>query len=247
MHINLLTCLIVISVGILLLNILILTTLQKLKKTSKETNLSYDKNYLDLNLKFQLLLTTLIMAGVTITFLGWNVKSQISQELKKEILSDIKIKIDTINSETDTLKTRINETNDVYSVYKKKLNSIEEKYVAADKNYKLLNDETNKRISNIKTLLSIYVVADIPVKINDMSKPIRFVYSKMKPLNSQNLPEFKKPPLINIQPSAGALAFSITNITKDFIEIVPTMITMKNLDSNEMVETKLTFWLVERE
>ena len=64
-----------------------------------------------------------------------------------------------------------------------------------------LNKIISERLRYLQTILNIYIVADIPVKINitdDRPEKLIFYYNKLKPINADKLLNFKKPPIVNI-------------------------------------------------
>ena len=66
-------------------------------KRGKDNKVIQDKHYLDLNLKFQYLQTLIVVGGISLAFLGWNVKDQVAKELKFDISSFKEEKLDSIN------------------------------------------------------------------------------------------------------------------------------------------------------
>ena len=86
---------IILLFGILIAQIFVIIFLVNLKKGIKKEKEKYlEERYLDLNLKYQFLQTTIIIVGIVITFLGWNIKETITSDLKKEVLEKNKKEIE---------------------------------------------------------------------------------------------------------------------------------------------------------
>jgi len=78
-----------VGVGIIVTNISIIVTLRNLKKKAENNKVLSDERYIELKLKLHYILTTLFGVGFLITFMGWNIKSEIASELKSEVTSEI--------------------------------------------------------------------------------------------------------------------------------------------------------------
>ena len=233
---NLLTFVSFLAVGIIILEIIVIICLHRISERGKDNKIIQDKHYLELNLKFQYLKTFLIFASVVIIFLGWNVKSQVAEELKFDIGSIAKEQIDSINRKTEAVNKSISQLENRKNEIQKEIETLTYKNEQLKEKHNKLNDELNKRISDIETLLRIYIVSDIPYKVKDLDT---IYYKNMpKPINAKRLPDFKKPPIINIQTTSD-FQVSIDTSTIDY-----TVIKSGAIGSEE--EGLLTLWIVDR-
>ncbi len=234
---NLLTISIILLVSIFIANILILIYMFKQARIKNNHNSDLNANYLDLNFKFQLVITTLWVVGVAITTLGWNVKTQIVGELKSEILSDVKDDLGNLKGQAELLNLSYKESSNAINNIQNNLYNLENSTMQLIGKYDKLDNLLSERMMNIETILKIYIVPDIKLVNEDSTS--HYDYKNLKPINSSNLPKFKKPPIVMIQTTAGALTFDIEKNTEEYIEIRPNMIHGEEL--------YLTFWIVERE
>jgi hypothetical protein len=246
---NLLTWTTIFLVGIIILNTIIILQLRKLKKEVDKQNFP-DERYWELKLRIHALITTVIIVGAAIVFLGWNIRSQISSELKTEVLVDTRDDIrdamgsaDSLGNVLDSLKEKVKSFSSSYLEINSE--SIRAQGLLSDLNNEVdkLDDEVQKRISDIKTLLKIYVVPDIRWKKNQEASK-RFYFKDMKPVNSSSLPLFSKPPSILILGNykVGAV---ITDLTREYVELLLVSTTTATKSDEIKDHYSLTFWVVE--
>lgn len=245
---NLLTWAVIFLGGIIVLNVIIILQLIKLKKDVNIQNFP-DERYWELKLKLHVLIITVTLVGSAIVFLGWNIKSQISMELKTEILEDTREEINTTKNSADSLRIHLNSLKDKINSFASsysKINTQSEKtkYLLSDLNTKTqeLEAEVQRRISDIKTLLKIYVVPDIRINLKD--RKIKLYFKDMNPVNSSALPIFTKPPAVLTVGDYKA-GIVITDLTKEYIELDCVRITYYNNKEPEYVS--LSLWFVESE
>ena len=237
---NILTVILIIAIGILISTIYSTFCLRKLKRKSSAYSGKFDDRYLDLNLKFQLILSTIIMASIVIAAFGWNVKSQIVSELRNEVRETIKYDLDSLENSLDRFEKDINEFDQIQNKQTKELNRIAKETETARDTLASLGSEVEARLTKLRTLLSIYVVADLPATYDWSSESdstyLRYYFSEMNPINATKLPIFKKPPIVNVQ--SLNLLFAVYRITTDYVDVAPY--------GNMGRDTKLTFWIVQR-
>ena len=237
MQSNLLTFISVIAVGIFILEVIVIIYLHQVSKKGKDNKVIQDQHYLELNLKFQYLLTFFLLASAMIFFLGWNVKSQVAEELKFDISSIAEEQIDSINRKTETINKSIAHLENRKNEIHEEIETLTAENEQLKEKHKRLNDELTKRSLDIKTLLRIYIVVDVPIDFNN--KKTRFYFKDLKPINADKLPDFKKPPIVNIQATTPQIYEIVDNESKDYVVIRASL--------GEGGKGKITFWIVERE
>jgi|GEM_PF-3652352 len=235
MQSNLITVLVFVCVGILVTNLVTIITLFLLKRKSKDNKVISDEKYLDLNIKFQYLITILIMGGFLLAFIGWNTKSQIIKELKGEILIDTKQQIDAISIAGDSLELKFTKLGQLQKKQREKINELNSQNDNLQSKLVDISASIEKKDEFIKTLLHIYIVTDVDLHFE--KNVARLYYKDLRPINARKLPEFKEPPIVNIQTKSG-LVFNIQSNTKNYIEISPI--------AGDGGPFLLTFWIVER-
>ncbi len=239
MQMNLLTFVSFLASLIIGLEITVIFNLRQLSKKGKDNRIMQDKHYIELNLKFQYLQTFLILAGILIVFLGWNVKDQIIEGIRVEIKSDVEKqvkKVEDVNMKIENINKEINKLENRKVEIEKDIESLTAENEQLKKQHKKLKNELEKRTVDIKTLLRIYIVTDIPYG----SKDIDTLYYKdlPNPINAKELPEFKKTPVVNVQTTTDKQVF-ILECTTDYMII--------NLSAVSTSEGGiLTLWIVDR-
>lgn len=223
--------------GLIILEIVVIFYLHRLLRRGKDSKVIRDEHYLELNLKFQYLKTLIVLGGVIIVFLGWNVKSEVADEVKFDIKTIADKQIENINRKTNSLNKSITQLENRRNKIQKEIKILISKNESLKEKHKKLNAELTKRISDIETLLRIYIVTDIPFKLK--MEPDTLYYRDLKPINAARLPDFKKPPVINIQRTSD-IAVWVSERTTDFVVV--------NYGPASTAEKgTLTFWIVDRD
>jgi len=169
--------------------------------------------------------------------LGWNVKSQVAEEVKFDIESIADEQIKNINRKTTTLDKSITQLESRRNQIQMEIDTLNSENEKLKAKHKKLNDELTKRITDIETLLRIYIVTDVPFHYKE--KPDTIYYKDLpSPINAKKLPDFEEPPIVNIQ-STSDLGIVIYEKTKDYMVI-------KFSAAGYKAKGTLTFWIVER-
>jgi len=233
---TLLTIVAILGSVIIIVEIIALSNLYKISKRGKDNKVIQDKRYLELNLKFQYLQTLIVVGGISLVFLGWNVKSQVAEELKFDIRLIKEEQIDSINRKIEDVNKSIVQLENRRDIIQKEIETLTSENEQLKKKHTKLNDEIGKRTADIETLLRIYIVSDIPYKVKNLDT---LYYKNLpRPINAKKLPDFRKPPVINIQ-STSDIHVSIDTTTTDYF-------VFKSGFAGVETEGTLTLWIVDR-
>lgn len=208
---------IILVVGILSSNIiLLLNRRMKSYRIRKNDNISSDK-YCELSDRIQWIQTTIIMVGVLITILGWNIKSNIVAEIQRETVGELLNRIQDITTDIDRLSKEKNVLLDSYKNIKSQNNEIINQISHLNNLYQPVNNKIENIIKKSNTILQTYIVKDIR-NIPKQEKVSRLYFRDMQPINVERLPLFKSAPIIGIFNNC-AWEFEVKNITSEYIDV----------------------------
>jgi len=241
MNVTILIVWIIIGIGILASNIVwgirCLNKKHYLKVTKIDKNdkqYSFDK-YSELSDRIQWIQTTIIMVGVVITILGWNIKSNIVSEIKKETIGELLNRIQDITTSIDSLSEEKNILLTSYENIKVQNNKIIKEISHLNKIYEPVNNKIENIIGKSNTIIQAYIVKDIK-NISKQGKLSRLYFKDMQPINAEQLPVFKSAPIVGIFINCG-WDIEITNITSEYIEV--------DFWSSPSTKPDFMFWILE--
>lgn len=238
-------------VGLVVLNIWTIISLRSLKQSQKPyVNIS-DERYFDLKYRLQLLITTVVIVGVAITFLGWNIRSQIISETKSEVLSEVKndiIKmtrdsIQTLTKDLSKLKSTATTVSEDQKDLMRGALQISSEYKLLTLQQKNLSEEVKQKLAGINTLLNVYIT-DAKIDTSALAKTSRIYFKNLKPINA-DLPKFAQPPIVNVISNSGTY-IRINKTTAEFFDYSIAGNSPLWNDPIKRTNDLVTLWIVDR-
>jgi hypothetical protein len=147
-----------------------------------------------------LIYASIAIITFVLTFLGFNLKDRIAQEVTKEISASAKVDL-------DLLRTKANEITMLDSVA-----------VIKAKELNLINDKARVILNELgKSPQQFYVIQDLQLS----SKKHFYAFSELQTINNEKLPIFSQPPALIYswaKQSDGSITSFTPSATKDGIE-----------------------------
>lgn len=213
--------LVVIFISILVINIWNLFTLKSLeKKTNINSQLS-DAKYYDLKAKIEFIIAIFSICAAVVALLGYNSMSDIKTALGQDIIKKM--------SKYDSLLIQYgNKLNVSDSIYKKTASNYEAlanilpEYDKTIKRQSELFNTFDKRINllnSMNILKQNYYIANLRINGKLSTAFQTFHFNKLKTNFGDNLPNFKKPPIV-IPAAEGPVFVKIFNIKTTSFDIM---------------------------
>lgn len=227
--------LILLTAGLILSNgSLFLHRRRKHIRNVKENNISPDK-YCELSDRIQWIQITIIMVGILITILGWNIKSNITAEIKRETVGELLNRIKGISTVLDSLSNEKTLLLKSYKNIKDQNVEIIDKVSRLNKTYQPVFHNIENAINKSNTILQAYIVKNIR-EIPRKEKISRLYFKNMQPVNVDRLPTFKTAPIVGIFNNC-AWEFEVKNVTSKYIDVY--------FWSRASEEQDFMFWILE--
>ncbi|MCD4746025.1 MAG: hypothetical protein K8R58_06980 [Bacteroidales bacterium] len=213
---TILILILIIGIGIFLLMVYDIITLNKIKKLAKKSNSPIqDDKYYDLLYRYKFLMFFISFIALAVGFLGWNsydgIKEKITEQFNKDI-SSINDTISEISSFSINFSKNLKEFEDNYE-------EIKENHNKSLKQISVLDNKISIIKENIKTFPKIYLIFDLILDDSKRNDDLSYTYyfKNRITMDSRRLPTFTIPPLVLIIPSFGSM--SLIEVTKDYFKV----------------------------
>jgi len=223
------TILIIFLIAFIVFSVWDAVNLRYLIKRPMRSDALNDKNYWELKYKMQYMITVFAVIVAVLTFLGYNSITNIRDDIKKEMASQLdstRRELDSMDQMQKSIGFRLATNDSVLSVAQNAILGLSdrEQYLKSSMNLRSTDLEKLKgRITEIneKNIIqqNVYIVENVEYTYDEYWDFKKYYFNKLVTNTGQPLPSFKKPPFIFAVSNQG-LTFSIKSVTSESFELI---------------------------